>query len=133
LKTPLRTWTGLSASNRREKRGLASAVVLPGSPCKNTTKAIADYTEAIQRDPGGLIAHQSRAEAWYHKQEFDKVIADCTVALRLDPHDTEVLDLRARDWCLKQEFDKVIADSTAAIRVDPRSATAFGLRAWAWS
>ena len=96
-------------------------------------KAIADYTAAIQRDPGGLIAHQSRAEAWYHKQEFDKVIADCTVALRLDPHDAEVLELRARAWCIKREFDKAIADCTTAIRIDPRSAAAFGLRAWAWS
>ena len=47
--------------------------------------AIADFTEAIQRDPKFTLAFQNRGRAWHKKAEYDRAVQDFGEALRLDP------------------------------------------------
>src|SRR5215472_18551049 len=46
--------------------------------------AIADFTEAIQRNPKFTLAFQNRGRAWHKKGEYDRAIQDFGEALRLD-------------------------------------------------
>jgi tetratricopeptide (TPR) repeat protein len=48
-------------------------------------KAIADYTDAIRRNPSDATAYFNRGLAWQSKQEYDKAIADYNKAIRLNP------------------------------------------------
>ena len=48
-------------------------------------KAIADYSEAIQRDPKDAQVYGYRGLAYGYKGDWDKAIADYSEAIRLDP------------------------------------------------
>jgi len=105
----------------------------PGTvdPAVRRDKAIADYTEAIRRDPKdanqrGELACYKRGGLYAEKGEHDKAIADYTEAIRLYPvvktpslkaRMIEVHDARAISYKKKGEYDKAIADYTVVIQV----------------
>ena len=94
--------------------------------------AIAEYTEAIRRNPEHARAYYNRALAWAAKGDLDRVIADCDVAIRLDPKFAAAYGDRSTAWQLKGDFDKAIADGDAAIRLNPEHALAYLNRGNAW-
>src|SRR5262249_51836647 len=51
---------------------------------KQFDKAIADFTEAIRRDPNNAIAYSRRGRAWASQKEFSKASADFNAAIRID-------------------------------------------------
>jgi len=94
--------------------------------------AVADFTEAIRRDPKAGAVFNGRGVAWDDKQEYDKAIIDYTEAIRLDPTDARAFYNRGNAWWYKQEYDRAVADYTEAVRLDPTFALAFNHRRVAW-
>ncbi len=98
--------------------------------------AIAEYTEAIRRNPKYADAYECRGETYYRKGDYDTAITDCTEAIRLDPKDTGNVATayygRGRAYDAKWEWDKAIADYTEVIRLDPTDARAYDRRGWAY-
>src|SRR4051812_26187561 len=47
--------------------------------------AIADFTEAIQRNPSHVGAYRNRGLSWHRKGDFERAIADFTQVIKLSP------------------------------------------------
>jgi tetratricopeptide (TPR) repeat protein len=95
--------------------------------------ALADYDEAIRRDPRLPDAYAMRGFVMLHiKKELGKALADFDEAIRLDPRYSLALVNRAALRLIRGEPDLAIADATNAILVAPDDASPFSIRATAW-
>ena len=65
---------------------------------KEYDPAIADYTRAIQLDPGFAKVYNNRGLAWCAKTEYDRAIADYDEAIRLDPGYATAYHNRGYAW-----------------------------------
>jgi len=126
----------------------------------NDDKTIADYTEAIRRNPNDSEAYKRRGKAYdkdysnaradlasvdnpdtlnfsdaRKKLEvlLDKAIADYTMAIRINPNDNEAYKLRGEAYTVNNNYDKVIADYTEAIRIDPNDSETYKKRGKAYT
>jgi len=94
--------------------------------------AIADYTEAIRREPNFKAAFNSRGYAWNKKGDLDRAISDFSEAIRIDRNYLNPYNNRGIAWKEKGEYDRAIADYNEVIRRDPNHADAYNNRGVAW-
>jgi tetratricopeptide (TPR) repeat protein len=88
-------------------------------------KAIAEFTEAIRRDPNYLFAYNNRANCYAAKGDHDMAVAEFTQIIRLDHKYADGYYNRANSYASRGEHDKAIADYTEAIRLDSKMADAY--------
>jgi tetratricopeptide (TPR) repeat protein len=87
-------------------------------------QAIADYTEAIKRNPNLAYAYCNRGNAYGEKGEYDQAIADYTQAISIDPNYTLAYTNRGAVYTYKGDTEKAKADYTRANSIDPDNANA---------
>jgi hypothetical protein len=87
----------------------------PSDPSKKDApdRVIAQYNEAIQRNPGDANAYYMRGVRYDELGDPDKAVADYSEAIRLK--DVRAYSNRAAAYQKKHEYDKAIADYTAVI------------------
>ncbi len=95
-------------------------------------KALADYDEAIRRDPKQTWAYADRAIARFAKREYDQSVSDLTEAIRLDPKFATAYVRRAYSWRAKDQLDKALADCDEALRINPSFAAAHVAKSAIW-
>src|SRR5260370_8752206 len=88
-------------------------------------RAASDFTEAIQVDPGNVLALINRGEAYRLKGNFDSAIADFTEAILLDPQNALAFNNRGIVQRSKAEFDLAVADFTPPLPLDPTTPLPF--------
>lgn len=91
--------------------------------------AIADFSQAIQRDPKFVVAYENRAAAHEAKNDHAEAIKDWTRAVELDPKNATTLLRRARAYMRQKDFDKAAADLTASLESAPKNVPALLERA----
>jgi len=104
----------------------------------NPRKAIADYTDAIRKDPKVRDYYLKRAIAYSRENEDERAIADINQAIQITPNDYElyhrrgflyefscVLKMNTPDNVRRDCFDRVIADYSYAIRLKPDAISYF--------
>jgi tetratricopeptide (TPR) repeat protein len=99
---------------------------------KEYGKAIADFTEAIGRDPQNATCYRWRGSAWIEGMEYEKAVSDFNEALRLDPNDANAYLNRGAAWVRKLAYDEAITDFSRAIGLDPGNAEHYVWRGYAW-
>jgi tetratricopeptide (TPR) repeat protein len=69
-------------------------------------KALADYDEAIRRDPKHEKPRLFRRALWSQLGAWDKIVTDCEAALVAEPQDANALDAlaRLRATCPEEKF-----------------------------
>src|SRR5216683_179860 len=77
--------------------------------------AIADFSEAIQRNPRLTIAFRNRGRSWYKKLDFDRSISDLNAAIKLEPKNAQTYGDRGASLQNKGEFHLAVNDFTKAI------------------
>jgi tetratricopeptide (TPR) repeat protein len=90
--------------------------------------AIADYSEAIRRDPNYVDALKNRGNAHLAKGEYDKAIEDYTAAIKLDPKHAQAYQNRALAFCAQKEYDKAIDDYDEVIHLGLKTARVYNDR-----
>jgi tetratricopeptide (TPR) repeat protein len=98
----------------------------------NWDEAIAEYTEALRKNPDNAAAYNNRGIAYDNQDDYDRAIADLNQAIRLDPNLAVAYSNRGivyshrgdRDMELA-DYDRAIADFTEAIRLNPNYAVAY--------
>ncbi|MDR2694443.1 MAG: TonB family protein [Chitinispirillales bacterium] len=93
---------------------------------KEYDNAIAEYTKAIQMDPGSADAYLGRGRNHNAKNDHGKAIADYTKAIQLNPNSALGYTHRgAVYWLDTEEPDKAIADFTKVINIDHKDRTGY--------
>lgn len=95
---------------------------------KDYDLAIANYSEAIRRDPGFLLAYLNRGNAYSAKGDYDRAIADYTKTIQIDPDYAYAYAERGAAYRRKGDNDTAIADLSEAIRRNPKIATVYNER-----
>jgi tetratricopeptide (TPR) repeat protein len=106
-----------------------------GNAAKNMSnydRAIADYTDALRKDPNDAAAYYNRGIAHNNKGMHDRAIEDFNAALRLNPNDAAAYNNRGAAYLYKGMYDQAIADYNAALRLNPNNALAYTIRADAY-
>lgn len=99
-----------------------------------TNCAIADFTEAIRRDPLVAIYYRNRGVAYASKRRLPDAIVDFSRAVHLDPtidltpQNAYAYRARAAVARLSGQSENAIADLTEAIRLDPAVADIYRQR-----
>ena len=88
-------------------------------------QAIADFTEAIRRDPRLAVAYADRAIAFAMKGDLIQASADVKEALRLDPNSAVTYYARGEIAFETGRYEQSIADMSKAIELDPKQLRAY--------
>lgn len=86
---------------------------------KDLERAIADYSEAIRRDPGNAEALNNRAWTYYRLGRNREGLPDADTAVRLLGKEAFVWDTRAHIHAALGNRDAAIADFRKALSIDP--------------
>ena len=92
-------------------------------------RALADITEAIERDRSRAQLYLARARIHHKKGGMDRAIYDFTKAAELDPQDMTAVLGRAQAYSDNEDYDRAIEDYSEAIRRNGKVAGYYFLRA----
>ncbi|HWG47891.1 MAG TPA: tetratricopeptide repeat protein [Gemmataceae bacterium] len=92
------------------------------------TRAIADLTRALEREPEDTAIRRARGLAHLKNGEWNKALFDADAAIAREPRNVEALKLRGQAHLALREYRKAHGDFTRAIRLH-RDAEAYYLRA----
>jgi len=90
--------------------------------------ALADYTRAIELDPGLARAYGGRGLTYQAMGRYDDALADYGRGIELDPSYAWAVASRGETYRLTGRYDEALADYGRAIEIDPRIAWAFASR-----
>ncbi len=80
-------------------------------------EAIAEYDEAIRRNPMHPLAYYNRANAYLDLGQYQLAVNDYSEAIRVYPRDAEVYAARAFCYALLEEDAKAQQDVEAAVNL----------------
>jgi tetratricopeptide (TPR) repeat protein len=81
--------------------------------------AIADFSAAIELNPGYPALYAHRAGAYEAKEQLDLALADFTTVIRLVPDDADAYASRGDIHVRLAEYEKAQSDYRAALKLDP--------------
>ena len=93
------------------------------------TKAIQDFTHAIDLNPNFIEAHNYRGFTYLHHQEYIKAIQDFTKAIDLQPIAPKSYFSRGSTYNRLKQYTEAIRDFTQAIHLDTNYVEAYDSRA----
>ena len=85
--------------------------------------ALADFGEAIIRNPNYSVPYINRGEIWYLKKDIAKALADFNKALAIIPNPIAYA-YRGRAWLALDDREHAFADFKEALRVSPNDISA---------
>ncbi len=92
---------------------------------KDYDLAIANYSEAIRRNPKYPLVYYQRGLAYAAKHDYDRAISEYTKIIQLDPKFVYAYGQRGIAYRLKHDYDTAIADFSEAIRRNPKLTASF--------
>ncbi|HEX8490613.1 MAG TPA: tetratricopeptide repeat protein, partial [Chthoniobacterales bacterium] len=96
-------------------------------------KAIADFTTAIWREPGSMLALAERGISYRQKGQMDWAFRDFDEMIRRKPNDALGHALRADTLHWTKEWDAALEAADTATRLDPKLALSYEVRGRAYA
>ena len=96
---------------------------------KQYTKAIQDYTQAIELNPEDAIFYFKRGWVYNELKQYTKAIQDYTQVIDLNPNHSYAYNNRGSAYAELKQYTKAIQDCTQAIDVNPNNSHAYNNRA----
>ena len=90
-----------------------------GFATNDIDSAIADYTKAIDLDPGLAKAYNSRGNRYYGKADFGKAVADYTKAIEIQPASAPYYSNRGSALIEMGNPSRAIVDLDKSIEINP--------------
>ncbi len=94
--------------------------------------AIADYDEAIRRDPNIVTAYAGRGGSYVRKGKLDLARRDLDEGLKLDPNHSGIRNALGNYYLAKGDYGSAIAEFNTAIRISPQYLYPYRFRAEAY-
>jgi tetratricopeptide (TPR) repeat protein len=88
-------------------------------------KALADYDEALKRNPDFPEVQMNKGVVYWHKGDYSSAIPLFTAAIKADPNFVEALANRGAAYRKKGDMNAAIADYSKAIQINPNDAMTF--------
>lgn len=88
-------------------------------------KALADYDEALKRDPEFPEVQMNKGMVFWHKGDYASAIPFFTAAIKLDANFVEALTNRGAAFRKKGDINSAIADYSKAIEINTNDAMTF--------
>ena len=92
-------------------------------------RALQDYNQAIQLDPGNAGAHVDRANVLTKKSRREEAMADYNEAIHINPQQWEAYFNRAANLREDGQLTQAIADLTEVTKLNPKFTGAYVNRA----
>lgn len=96
------------------------------------SKALADFSEAIDADPTDALAFAARGSLLIRKEDFLSARNDLNAAIRLNPSLAAARTARGLLNLYTGKLADCVEDSTEALRLDPRQQAAYNNRGAAY-
>jgi tetratricopeptide (TPR) repeat protein len=94
--------------------------------------AIADYDEALRRDPKIVAAYAGRGGSYVRKGKLDLVRRDLDEGLKLDPNHSGIHNALGNYFLAKGDYGAAVAEFNTAIRISPQYLYPYRFRAEAY-
>ena len=94
--------------------------------------AIADYDEALRRDPKIVTAYSGRGGIYVRKGKLDLARRDLDEGLKLDPNNSGVHNALGNYYLAEGDYGSAIAEFNTAIRISPQYLYPYRSRAEAY-
>jgi tetratricopeptide (TPR) repeat protein len=91
---------------------------------KYFSKAVSDFTNAIELNPKDEIIHYKRGNV-YQNIDFDRAIKDYDKAIELNPEYADAYYNRGYQYMQIHEYDKALKDFSKSIRLNPKEADVY--------
>jgi tetratricopeptide (TPR) repeat protein len=91
-------------------------------------RALADFNQAIQLQPGSTLAYFNRASVYFVKQDYDRALADLNQVIQLQPNFDLAYVKRGSVYFSQGDYDRALADLDHAIQRQPNSAPFYAVR-----
>ena len=92
------------------------------------SKAVDDFSKAIQLDPNYADAYNNRGVAYYDLKKYDEAIRDYNYAIQFDPNNKQAYYNRGNAYDDLGKYDDAIRDYNYAILLDPNNKEAYNNR-----
>jgi tetratricopeptide (TPR) repeat protein len=89
---------------------------------RDSSRAIADISEAIKLDPKNTRYYNERAGSYRAAGQLDLALADFNELIRLEPKNDGWYMNRGQAFAEKGDYSRAIADCDTAIRINPKVA-----------
>jgi tetratricopeptide (TPR) repeat protein len=130
-KDNLTLWTDNAAKTPNLARPISNRGVAYGT-LGEKEQAIADYSKAIELDPGYLIASFNRGVAYGETGQWDKAVTDYTRVLMFDPGHVKAFYNRGLAYANLGQWSKAVEDYSKVIRLESGNTNAFYNRGLAY-
>jgi len=100
---------------------------------KRYEMAIAEFSKAIEINPGLSDVYYNRGFAYSQSGKPDEAISDYSKAIKINPNDSDSYYNRGLVYHSKKDYDRAISDFTESIRLTPDIAAAYYNRALDYS
>ncbi len=88
-------------------------------------EALADYTRALELDPGDVWALVNRGQTYRAMERHDEALCDLSQAIELNPSSAWAPVNRGQTYQAMKRYDEALADYTRALELDPSDAATF--------
>ncbi|MBM3244736.1 MAG: tetratricopeptide repeat protein [Candidatus Omnitrophica bacterium] len=86
---------------------------------KNLNEEIARYSKLITENPGSFRNYLSRANVYFHNDQYEQAISDYGKVIQLNSGSTEIYLKRGDAYFRDGQYDRAIADYSEAIKLYP--------------
>lgn len=83
------------------------------------TKAIEEYTKAVQCDPNSELSYLRRALAYFYQERWQEALADCNQAIALNPQSADAYWIRANVHARIGNMDMAYSDEQKSLQLNP--------------
>jgi stress-induced-phosphoprotein 1 len=84
-------------------------------------EAIAEYTEALKRDPSNYKVLSNRAACYSKLMDWNRALDDCDACLQKDPNFVKVYIRKAKVQHFLKQYHKALETYDAGLKLDPAS------------
>ena len=91
----------------------------------NSDRALADFSRAIELNPGLAEAYNNRGSLYRRTGDYDRAVQDFTKALSLRPDTAEAYSNRADAWNALGQYAQAVQDCDKALALNPGLAQAY--------
>lgn len=124
----LHACTRIIQSGQLSDKALGTALTFRGiayAEKDDLDRALADFSQAIDADPGNALPFARRAGVYTKKQDYTKALQDANKAIVLNPKESDGYFYRGSVAFSKKEYDLAIADFNRAAELNPKSDAAY--------